>query len=519
MVSAPHHLAAQSGLAVLREGGNAVEAAVAAAATAAVVHPHGSGIGGDGFWLIAEPGRAPVSIDAAGVAGATSTAEFYRAQGFTEVPRHGPPAANTVAGAVSGWQAALEVSARWGGRLPLSRLLEDAVHYARHGFPVTGAQADAAERLLPPLVETPDFAGTFLVGARPPAVGRTMALPALATTLERLAAAGLDDFYRGAVGRAIGAELQRLGSPLASEDLARHRSLRRRPLSLGLDCGTVYNLPPPSQGLAALMTLGLFQRLKVRQGESFAHVHGLVEAAKQAFMVRDKHVTDPAYMTIHATTYLTDGLLDRLAAAIPPGRATPWPHRPRDGDTVWLGVVDGEGRTVSCVQSLGDAFGSGLLLAETGILWQNRGWSFSLDETATNYLRPRRKPFHTLCPALAHLKDGRWMAYGATGGDGQPQTQAALFTRYALYGQPLQQAVTAPRWALGRDDSDRAADLRMESRFDSGLVEALRQAGHRVTLGEPFDSLMGHAGAVVRHPDGLLEGAADPRGEGAVAAF
>ena len=519
MVSAPHHLAAQAGLAVLRDGGNAIEAAVAAAAVASVVYPHMSGLGGDGFWLIAEPGRMAVCIDASGAAGIQARPELYRDQGLNAVPRHGALAANTVAGAVSGWQAALDISARWGGRLPLSRLFEDAIHYARGGWSVTEGQAAASRRQLADLAGAPNFAAHFLAGSDAPSAGSRMALPALAATLERLAAAGLDDFYRGAIGQAMAAELQRLGSVLTSDDLARHRSVRRRPLSLALDCGVAYNLPPPTQGLASLMVLGLFQRLKVGRADGFEHLHGLVEATKRAFIVRDAHVTDPAYMAVHATTYLSDGVLDRLAARIDPRRALAWPEGTDDGDTVWLGVVDGQGRAVSYIQSLAQAFGSGVMLADTGILWHNRGHAFTLDESGLHLLKPRRKPFHTLNPALVQLKDGRLMVYGCMGGHGQPQTQAAVFTRYALYGQDLQAAVTAPRWALGRDWAAPSSDLKIEEGFPDEVVAALRKAGHEVRMVPRFDSLMGHAGAVVRRPDGLLEGAADPRGDGVVAAF
>ncbi len=519
MITAPHHLAAQSGLAVLREGGNAIEAAVAAAATIAVVYPHMNGLGGDGFWLIAEPGRPPVSIDGAGAAAAAADPAFYEARGARSIPRHGPLAATTVAGTVSGWQAALEISTRWGGRLPLSRLFADAIHHARAGFAVTDAQNEATRRLRDDLADAPGFAQHFLVDGAVPAVGATMTLPRLADTLERLAAMGLDDFYRGGLGHYIGAELQRLGSPLVSEDFARHRSVRRRPLSLPLACGTVYNTPPPTQGLASLMILGLFQRLGVAAAEGFEHVHGIVEATKQAFRVRNAHVTDPSYMTIHATTYLADGPLDRLAAAIDRRRAAPWPDGGEPGDTVWMGVVDGQGRAVSFIQSLFTAFGSGLVLSDTGLVWHNRGMSFGLDPAGTNFLRPRRKPFHTLSPALALLKDGRTMVYGTMGGEGQPQTQAAVFSRHVLFGQNLQQAITAPRWALGRGWSGPESDLKLESRFDPALVEALRGAGHQVSVVAPFDTLMGHAGAVVRHPSGMIEGAADPRGDGSVAAF
>ena len=509
MISAPHQLASQAGLSVLREGGNAIEAAVAAVAALGVVYPHTCGLGGDGFWLIHEPGKAPISIDASGAAAHGAKAETYRERGLKAIPTTGPLAAATVAGAVSGWQAALEISSRWGGNLPLSRLFEDAIHYAAEGYPVTGYQADCAAKL-----------GNALAA---PYAGHKAAdllrLPGLANLLERLAQNGLDDFYRGAIGHHLGAELNKAGSPISSEDLARHRSVRRRPLSINLAEGTMYNLPPPTQGLAALMILGLFERLDVKEAEGFAHIHGIVEATKQAFIVRNAHVTDPAYMTIHSTTYLSDSLLDKLAVAIAPRRALPWHREVVDGDTAWLGVIDGEGRAVSCIHSLSHPFGTGLSVGDFGLLWHNRAASFNLAEQAQNLLMPGRKPFHTLCPSLTRFRDGRVMVHGSMGADGQPQTLAAIYSRYARFGQGLQQAVSAPRWRLGPGRGEAASDLKLESRFDSSLIRALRDAGHDVTLVDAFDSQMGHAGALVRHDNGLIEGAADPRSDGAVAGW
>jgi len=509
MISAPHQLASQAGLAVLREGGNAIEAAVAAVAALSVVYPHTCGLGGDGFWLIHEPGKAPISIDASGAAAHGAKAEAYRERGLKAVPATGPLAAATVSGAVSGWQAALEISSRWGGGLPLSRLFADALHHAREGFPVTSYQTECAVKL-------GDALASPYGGHK---TGDIIKLPGLANLLERLANSGLDDFYRGSVGHHIGASLAKAGSPLSSEDLARHRSVRRRPLSLNLAEGTMYNLPPPTQGLAALMILGLFERLDVKEAEGFAHLHGIVEATKQAFIVRNAHVTDPAYMTIHSTTYLSDSLLDKLAMSIAPRRALPWHREAVDGDTAWVGVVDAEGRAVSCIHSLSNPFGTGLSVGEFELLWHNRAASFNLAERAQNLLMPGRKPFHTLCPSLTRFRDGRVMVHGSMGADGQPQTLAAIYSRYARFGQGLQQAVSAPRWRLGPGRGEAASDLKLESRFDPSLIRALKEAGHEVTLVEAFDHQMGHAGALVRHENGLIEGAADPRSDGSVAGW
>lgn len=520
MVTTPHHLASQAGLAVLREGGNAIEAAIAAAATLSVVYPHMTGLGGDGFWIIAEPGKPPISIDGSGAAGAMVTPELYRAEKQKTVPPRGPLAANTVAGTVSGWQLALDVSEQWGGGMPLDRLFEDAIHYARNGVAVTAHQEAATRRNLAVLKKAPGFVQTFLVRNKIPAMGTLLTQPAMAATLEQLAEAGLDDFYRGDVARSMAEDLADAGSPLKAEDLARHRGMRRRPLSLGLAAGTVFNTAPPTQGLASLILLGIFQRLGIGVPDHTAWIHGLVEATKIAYGVRDSHITDPGRMSVHATTYLADHLLDRLTSQIDPGHAHGSQQSLAEGDTVWLGVVDGQGRAVSFIQSLFHAFGSGLVLPESGIVWHNRGTSFSLDPEHRNALEPRRKPFHTLSPALARLKDGRTLVWGSTGGDAQPQVQAQIFTRAVLYGQPLQAAVTAPRFAFGRTfDGQPNSDLKLESRFAPEVAEQLTALGHKVEMVGPFDTLMGHAGVLLRRPDGIIEGAADPRSDGTVAAW
>jgi len=520
MVAAPHHLAAQAGLAVLREGGNAIEAAIAAAAACAVVYPHMNGLGGDGFWLIAEPGKPPVSIDGSGAAGGRVDGDLYRRDRLKAVPHKGPLAAATVAGTVSGWQLALDISRHWGGGMGLDRLFEDAVHLARTGYAVTRHQAEATARNLAALRKVPGFAQTFLNRNKVPAVGSLQVQPRLADILEQLAEAGLDDFYRGGIARALADDLKAAGSPLQAEDLARHRGMRRRPLSLGLPAGTVFTTAPPTQGLATLILLGVFLRLGITVPDSAAWVHGLAEATKLAYRVRNAHLTDPHRMSVHATTYLTEHLLDRMAGEIDAARAAPWPHQPTDGDTAWLGVIDGQGRAVSYIQSLFHPFGSGVVSPSTGIVWHNRATSFALDPGHRNALEPRRKPLHTLAPALARLKDGRTMVWGSMGGDAQPQIVAQIFTRAILLGQDLQQAVTAPRFALGRAvDGQAACDLKLESRFPPEVIPALQACGHPVTRTTPFDSALGQAGALLRRADGMIEGAADPRADGCAAGW
>ncbi|MCC7274851.1 MAG: gamma-glutamyltransferase [Alphaproteobacteria bacterium] len=520
MITAPHHLAAQAGLAVLREGGNAVEAMVAAAAAIAVAYPHMNAIGGDGFWLIAAPGAAPVAIDACGAAAAAATPALYRAHGHRAIPARGPLAALTVPGTVSGWAAALAVAAGWGGRaLPLARLLEDAIHHAEAGVPATASQAFYTAARRAELEDAPGFAGTFMPSGAPPVAGDVLRNPALAQTLRRIAADGPDGFYRGALARALAADLARAGSPVAAADLARHRARVVPPLEVRVAAGTLYNLPPPTQGLASLMILAIWDRLGRHPADGFGHVHGLVEATKRAFLVRDAHVGDPAVMTVDPRGFLAADRIAAEAAAINPRRAAPWPPRPPDaGDTIWMGAVDGAGRAVSFIQSIYWEFGAGVVLRDTGVLMQNRGSSFSLAPDGLRTLAPGRLPFHTLNPALARLADGRTVTYGTMGGEGQPQTQAAILTRLLL-GRTPQQAVTAPRWLLGRTWGAEATSLKIEDRMEPAVVDVLRTAGHDVEPVPAFSDLMGHAGMIVRGADGVLAGAADPRADGLVAAF
>ena len=518
MVTAPHHLAAQAGLRVLNDGGNAIEAMIAAASTIAVVYPHMNALGGDNFWLVAEPGTDPVGIDACGAAAALADIGFYKAQDHDKIPDRGPLAALTAAGAVSGWEAAFRHSRdAWDGRLPLSRLLEDAIYHAEDGTAVTGTLARNTAAKLDQLKDVPGFAETFLRDGKPYEEGQRLVLDRLAATLDQLASDGLHDFYRGDLARSMAADLEKLGSPLRLDDLERHEALTLQPLSLDVGGHHLYNMPPPTQGLASLILLGVFDRLMVENAEDFAFVHGLVEATKAAFIIRDQYVTDPDYMTVTAERFLTEKVLDELASTIDLQQAAPWPKADPNGDTVWLGAIDAEGRAVSFIQSLYWEFGSGVVLPETGIVWQNRGISFSLDENHHNHLKPHRRPFHTIQPALARLEDGRTMAYGTMGGEGQPQTQAMIFTRHVLFGQPLQQAVTAPRWLLGKTWGEETTSLKIESRLDDRVIEELKAAGHDVDIKGPFEEIMGHAGALVHHPDGLIEGASDPRSDGTVA--
>jgi gamma-glutamyltranspeptidase/glutathione hydrolase len=516
VAAAPHHAAAQAGCDVLAEGGNAVEAMVAMAAAIAAVYPHMTHIGGDGFWLIREPSGRVRAIEAAGFAGARCEPSLYR--DYETIPPRGPLAALTVPGAIGGWAVAMEAARAFGGRMPLGELLGAAIRAAREGYAVTRSQAMLTTEKLAELKDAPGFAATFLTDGKPPSAGAVLRQTALAATLDHLARAGLADFYRGDVAREIAADLERIGSPVTRDDLARYDARVRDPLTVVLRAGDVFNTRPPTQGLASLMILALFERLDVKQADGFDHVHGLVEATKRAFRVRDRYVTDYDSLAHPPDRYLDAKFLDAEAAKIDMRRAASWPALPEKGDTIWMGAADAKGLVVSYIQSLYWEFGSGCVLPATGVLMQNRGASFSLEKGALNPLEPGRRPFHTLNPALAVLRDKRVIAYGTMGGDGQPQTQAQMFTRHVLFGQPLDRAIDMPRFLLGRTWGSARTNLRMEARVDEEVVERLISAGHDLeVLAEGYSDTMGHAGAVVLHPDGTLEGAHDPRADGGAA--
>ena len=513
VVAAPHAAAVEAGRLVLAEGGNALEAMVAMAAAIAAVYPHMNHLGGDGFWLVREPNGRLRALMSPGAAGANARPELYRE--YETIPPRGPLAALTVPGAVAGWTLALEAAHAFGGRAPLDLLLGPAIRHARDGYVATASQAHFTAEKLDELKDVPGFAQTFLVEGKPPAAGAMLRQAALAGTLDHLAHAGLADFYRGDVGRETAADLERIGSPVTRDDLAHHRAVVAEPLTVATSSGTLANTPLPTQGLAALMILAIFDRLDVKTAESFDHVHGLIEATKRAFRVRDRTITDPDRLAHPPDRYLQPPFLDAEATRIDRRKAAPWPPSAGTGDTIWMGVADASGLVVSYIQSLYWEFGSGVVLPRTGVLMQNRGASFSLEQGALNELAPGRRPFHTLNPALAVLADGRVIAYGTMGGDGQPQTQAAVFTRHVQFGQPLDQAIDQPRWLLGRTWGSPRTNLRLEARIHSGLVEQLADAGHDVEMiDEAYSHLMGHAGAVVLHPDGSLEGAHDPRADG-----
>ena len=513
-VAAPHYLAAEAGRDTLAQGGNAIEAMVAMAATISVVYPHANSIGGDGFWVIRDPKGKVRALEACGFAGALATIDRYRALELDAIPPRGPNAALTVPGAVGGWALALELAHALGGRMPLSILLERAVSHARQGVPVSKSEARFDPTAHPLLMAAPGFASTFLVDGKPAPAGTVRKLPRLADSLAHLGQAGLDDFYRGDIAREIATDLEKLGSPVTRADFKAYSARIREPLSLRIEGARLYNTPPPTQGLASLIMLGLYERLAPRSVDGFDHAHALIEAFKRAARIRDLVCVDFDLATANFAQILSSDYLDREAAKIDKTRAAPMPLPDDQGDTVWMGAIDRDGLSVSFIQSVYWEFGSGCVLDRTGITMQNRGLALTLEPGTARSLKPGRRPFHTLNPAMAAFDDGRTLVYGSMGGDGQPQFQAQVFTRIAA-GQKLADAVAAPRMRYGRTWGEQASGVKVEASYDDAVFTALARAGHEIERRCPEDvDSFGHAGAIMRFPKGNVAAAHDPRSDG-----
>ena len=509
--TAPHYAASQVGQNILQRGGTAIEAMVAAAASIAVEYPHMNGLGGDGFWLISEPGKTPVTIDAAGVAAKQATPEFYA--GMEAIPSRGGKSALTMAGAVSGWQKALDISHRWQSGIPLTELLDTAISQANWGIEVTQSLSDASIKTYDELGAQEAFS-PFLIKGKALKKGKILKLQTLSASLQRLAETGLDDFYRGDLATMLAKDLADAGSPITLSDFHDYQARAGEPLQVTTGAGTLFNLGAPTQGVASLLILALYDRVKHLGTSDADMVHLLIECTKQAFIARNQRVTDPGRLSRPLSALLDEDSLDAMTAHIAIDKVQPWPHVAKPGDTIWMGACDAKGRMVSYIQSLYWEFGSGIVSPSTGIVWNNRGTSFSLDPADLQALEPGRAPFHTLNPAFAELSDGRRMSYGTMGGEGQPQTQAVIFARHIYHNQPLEKAITLGRWLLGRTWGDQSHNLKVERDLAEYVGDALRERGHDMVVVDPCNELMGHAGAVVRHPDGAVEAATDPRSDG-----
>lgn len=521
MVSAPHRLAAEAGREVLAEGGNALEAAIAIAAASAVLCPHISHPGGDGVWMIREPSGRVRHIAACGPVGADATIRHYHGLGLGRIPAHGPQAILTVPGMIGGWAMAHQAARAAGGRMSLSRLLERAIHHAREGTPASESLALLLQDIVEPLRSAPGFSETFMCAndssdeRRALKAGEVLRQSRLADTLDHLARAGLRDFYCGDVSREIAADLERMGSPLTRSDLENYQAQASQPLQVRLKEGVLYSAPPPAGGATLLTILALFERLDVKRPESFAHLHGVIEAAKQALLARDSQMQDAASAGGPSSVWPAPETLDRMVALINATRAAPWLQSPSRGFSLWMGAADASGLVVSCAQSLHSAFGSGCILPGTGVLMHNRGTDLSLEPDGAHMLHPGSQPRHMMSPAIAQLKNGRVLACGSTGDDGELQTQSALLSRHMIFAMPLGQSVARPRWRCAPEPDGGEYALQLESGFEDAVLRDLHRSGQPIqVLPAIWSRSMGAAGAVAFQANGMMEGVQDPRAEG-----
>ncbi len=519
LVVTPHAFASEAGLAVLKRGGNAVDAAIAAATTVAVVYPHMNGVGGDSFWLIYDGRRHALrALNAAGRSAAAADLDTYRARFGSAIPVRGGAAALTVPGAVSGWWAAHVLSRDvLDSPIDWHTLLEDAIAHARDGFPSSPGQrretADAAD--LFGGAAPAEWPAPFWRIYDPALLARERFVQAdLATTLEEIARGGAEAFYRGPLAKRIALGAAAAGSPLTGDDLARHQAEWVDPLRVPYRGGEAVSCPPPTQGFAALAILSLLEGFDISALGEADYVHLVVEATKLAFEDRDRYLADPTFSAVPVERCLDPARLAERRRRISRRAAMPAAGAPAKGDTIAIVTADAHGNTVCLIQSLYWEFGSGVIAGDTGVLLQNRGAFFSLDPAHVNRLAPRKQTAHTLIPSM-YLVDGRpRLVYGTMGGEGQPQTQAALVTRIVDRGLGPQAAVEAPRWLFGRTWGEATQSLRLEARFGDEVSQSLRERGHDVSVVEDWSDLMGHAQVIRVDPDGL-SGGSDPRADGA----
>ena len=536
MVATSHALASASGYTALRRGGSAVDAAIAANATLCVVYPHMGGLGGDGFWLIADPGNGyrVKALNASGPAAKRADIEFYRQKGYTDaIPSRGALGALTIPGAVDGWREAHQHY----GKLEWAELFEDAIYYAQNGFPVGNSLADWTVKDSELMRNYPSAAQIYMPSGKPPRAGERLVNPALAASFKRLAESGpRQGFYEGETASRICQALGSQGSPLQEEDFESFKAQWVEPISVDYQGYTAYEFPPNTQGLAALQILNLIEGFDLQSfGDNSAdYYHHMAEAVKLAFADRNAWLSDPEFIDIPLERLLDKAYADERRKLIDPRQAMVMEDVPpgiapenstsgssdHGGDTCYFCTVDDDGLAVSVIQSIFHDFGTVEIAGDTGIILQNRGSFFSLDENHPNRLEPGKRTFHTLIPAMLYREGKPYLVYGSMGGEGQPQTHAAMISRIIDFGYDVQQAIEAPRWLMGRTWGTKVQDLALEGRISDLVANELKRRGQPVKPVEDWNDNMGHAQAIRLNPQtGFLEGGADPRGDGSAIGY
>lgn len=510
MVATSQPLAALAGLDALRAGGDAVDAAVTTAAVLNAVEPISTGIGGDMFALVWRADEEKLyALNGSGRAPAGATLQSYYAHGLSRtdpMPRVGPLPI-TVPGALHGWATLLE---RW-GRRSLADALAPAIRHAHEGYPVSELIAAGWERNAPRMRQFPDTAATYLINGHAPRPGEIMRIPALGRSLETIAADGIDPFYRGKIGQAIADAVQAEGGFLTLDDLAAHTSTWVEPIFATYHAHRIYECPPNGQGLAALLALNIAATYNLRGMNAADATHVLIEAMKLAFADAHRYIADPEMVGVPVDGLLSADYAVERRRLIDMNRAgDPSPGIPPAGDdTVYLTVVDQARNAVSFINSNYEGIGSGLVGGATGIALQNRGAGFSLDPDHPNCLAPRKRPFHTIIPAMI-VRDGRPLySFGVMGGPMQPQGHLQVTINLVDLGMDPQRALDAPRFRVlgGRR-------VTLEPGVPEGVVKELRRRGHDIA---PPDLPGSYGGGQIIHLDpetGALAGGSDPRKDG-----
>ena len=509
MVATSQPLAAQAGLGVLVDGGNAIDAAIATAAALTVVEPCSNGLGGDAFALVWD-GERLHGLNGSGRWPAAGQAEALRAAGHDKMPARGW-APVTVPGAVDSWAT---LHQRF-GRLPIDRLLEPAIRYAENGFPIapaTARQWAAAADFFPRqgLAELSDWAPVFTLKGRAPVAGERWGSPGHARGLRCLAERGLRDFYQGEVAEAIAHYAAASGGLLTMDDLAAHSSEWVEPISVNYHNHEVWEIPPNGQGIAALMALGMVAHTDLARHPHVgaAGWHNQIEAMKLAFADTDSYVADQAHSEVPVAGMIAPDYLAERAALIGDRAGDPPRGEPKRGGTVYLCTADGDGMMVSFIQSNYMGFGSGVVVPSHGIALQNRGAGFVLDPDHPNVAAAGKRPRHTIIPGFL-TRNGRAVGpFGVMGGEMQPQGHLQVVTGMVDHGLNPQAVLDAPRWRVERDWT-----VKVEGRTPTEVIEGLRSKGHTVDIDDntgPF----GRGQIIVRSDDGVYAAGSEPRADG-----
>lgn len=511
MVASCHPLATLAGVETLKAGGTAADAAVATNAVLAVTQSNNCGLGGDLFCLYWEAATRRVHfLNGAGRSGARASLDEVRRRGLKGLPVIGPETVS-VPGAVRAWAMLLE---RFGTR-PLDALLQPAIHYAGRGFPIGSILSQGITEFAPGNRD-PEWHRVFRPGGRAPAPSEMFVQPDLARTLRDLAAEGPDLFYRGRVARAIAERMAKDGF-LTPDDLAAHTGEWGEPIATTYRGYTVYETPPPTQGVTALLGLNMLETVDLGKHplHSTEHLHLLLEVVKLAYADRDCWIADPQCAHVPLSGMLDKAYAAKRLAAFDPERATTYAPGEPEGDTTGFVVTDAQGNVAAVIQSLFNAFGSGVVPPGTGFCLQNRGRHFSMDGAHPNALAPHKRPFHTLMASITAKDDRPVLGFATMGGNGQAMFHLQALTNVFDYGLDIQEAIERPRFLIGAFLPDEPAEtIRLEKRVDAGVVTALRRLGHPITLVDELFYRVGQAHGVMVHPDGVLSGGADPRGDG-----